>query len=131
MGELEAVHLQHVEEGVAHHVGDAVLGLHQTAVEPEDTAGVLQQVRAQQLAVKTLRRDDGPHLLSQSQCDMVKMLLLKTPYLMWKDVMVCLHWSCSRQHLSVSEKTPARVRPNTVREEWSEYSSLIQVLVPV
>lgn len=33
VGELEAVHLQHVEEGVAHRVGDAVLGLHQTAVE--------------------------------------------------------------------------------------------------
>lgn len=39
MGQREAVHFQHVEEGVAHHVGDAVLGLHQTAVESNDTVG--------------------------------------------------------------------------------------------
>ena len=38
----------------------------------------------------------------------MKMLLLKTPNCEWKDRMVCLHWSCSRQQLSVSEKTPAR-----------------------
>lgn len=40
VGELKAVHLQHVEEGVAHRVGDAVLGLHQTAVEPDHTQRV-------------------------------------------------------------------------------------------
>ena len=49
----------------------------------------------------------NPYLLSQSQWDMVKMLLLKTPNSEWKDRMVCLHWSCSRQQLSVSVKTPA------------------------
>lgn len=80
MGEFEAVHLQHVEEGVAHHVGDAVLGLHQTAVEPDDTVGYSEST--QQMAVNALVKGDGPHLLSQSQWDMVKMLLLKIPYLM-------------------------------------------------
>lgn len=57
-----------------------------------------------------------PHLLSQSQWDMVKMLLLKTPNSEWKDRMVCLHWSCSRQQLSVSANTPARGE----RTEWRE-----------
>lgn len=36
MGELEAVHLQQVEEGVSHHVRYAVVRLRQTAVEPAD-----------------------------------------------------------------------------------------------
>lgn len=80
MGELEAVHLQHVEEGVAHYVGDAVLGLHQTAVEPNNTVGYSKS--PQQMAMNTLLKEDGTHLLSQSQWDMVKMLLLKMPYLM-------------------------------------------------
>lgn len=51
---------------------------------------------------------DVSYFLSQSQWDMVKMLVLKTPNCEWKDRMVCLHWSCSRQQLSVFEKTPAR-----------------------
>lgn len=34
MGELEAVHLEQVEEGVSHHVGDAVVRVPQTSLKP-------------------------------------------------------------------------------------------------
>lgn len=47
------------------------------------------------------------YLLSQSQCDKVKMLVLKTPWSYENEAMVSLQWSCSLQHLSVSSKTPA------------------------
>lgn len=34
VGQFKAVHLQQVEEGVTHHVGDAVSSLRQAAAEP-------------------------------------------------------------------------------------------------
>lgn len=44
--------------------------------------------------------------MSQSQCDKVKMFVLKTLWSYEKEAMVSLQWSCSLQHLSVSSKTP-------------------------
>lgn len=64
VGELKAVHLQQVEEGVAHHVRDAVSGLQQAAAEPahsQDQSCDLAEGRRAQVM------PSGSYFLSQSQ----------------------------------------------------------------
>lgn len=108
MGECKAVHLQQVEEGISHHVRDAVIRLLQTASKPvTNLVATFEQSMCNKVAEVWSGKGRANYLLSQSQWDMVKMLLLKTPNSEWKDRMVCWHWSCSRQQRSVSENTPA------------------------
>lgn len=72
VGELEAVHLQQVKEGISHHVRYAVFRLHQTTVKPVNMYQkksifflntVNQLIRTGGYLVKVM----NPYLLSQSQ----------------------------------------------------------------
>lgn len=63
MGELEAVHLQQVEEGVSHHVRYAVVRLRQTAVEPADEYFIRSKpffLKKPQSIIRSARREMFP-----------------------------------------------------------------------
>lgn len=62
VGELETVHLQQVEEGVTHHVRDAVASLHQAAAEPAHSREECLVLLGADGAEAT-----GAYFLSQSQ----------------------------------------------------------------